>query len=155
MEIPNLPNQPIVPPQVVKKFNFSKPQISSKMLIVIVVVIFVGIGAGWLLSNGRQSSSSKVIGAVTTTSDGKKEVGISDTETFRDSAEGVLREGGIEGEGAYHLERPGGDSQNVYLTSTVVDLGSFVGKKVEVWGQTVSAKVAGWLMDVGKVKILE
>jgi len=53
------------------------------------------------------------------------------------------------------LIRPGGDSQNVYLTSTVIDLESFVGKKVEVWGETIGAREAGWLMDVGKVKVTE
>ena len=78
-----------------------------------------------------------------------------DEKTFKDTAEGTLQEGGISGEGTHHLVRPGGDSQNVYLTSTVIDLQSFVGKKVQVWGQTVSARKAGWLMDVGKVKVLE
>jgi len=46
-------------------------------------------------------------------------------KTFPDKTEGVLREGGIEGEGNFHLERPGGESQNVYLTSTTVDLELF------------------------------
>jgi hypothetical protein len=125
------------------------------MLVVAVLVILAGILAGWFLSKGDESKSSKVIGTTTTTSSSKKEIGLSDSTAFKDSAEGILRNGGMGGEGNYHLERPGGDSQNVYLTSTVVDLGSFVGKKVQVWGQTSSAKKAGWLMDVGKVKILE
>jgi len=37
--------------------------------------------------------------------------GSNDTKTFKDTAEGTLKEGGIDGEGAFHLERPGGDSQ--------------------------------------------
>ena len=69
--------------------------------------------------------------------------------------EGTLVEGGIEGEGTHHLERPGGPSQNVYLTSTAIDLQSLVGKKVHVWGETLSGIKAGWLMDVVKVKVLD
>jgi hypothetical protein len=64
-----------------------------------------------------------------------------------------LQEGGIDGEGQYHLVRPGGDSQNVYLTSSVVDLSLFVNKKVKVWGQTQTAQKAGWLMEVGRVQV--
>jgi len=79
--------------------------------------------------------------------------GVVDKKTFKDSAEGLLREGGIDGEGNFHLERPGGVSQNVYLTSTTVDLSNYIGKKVKVWGQTFQAEKAGWLMDVGLVEI--
>ncbi|MCS7093073.1 MAG: hypothetical protein NZL96_01410 [Patescibacteria group bacterium] len=85
----------------------------------------------------------------------KKIVGIEDRNTFKDQAEGILREGGINGEGNFHLERPGGPSQNVYLTSSVVDLSLFIGKKVRVWGKTFAGEKAGWLMDVGSVEILD
>ena len=37
----------------------------------------------------------------------------------------------------------------------VLDLQGYVGKKVEVWGETIGAKQAGWLMDVGKIRIIE
>ncbi len=66
-----------------------------------------------------------------------------------------MEEGGIDGEGTYHLVRDGGPTKNVYMSSTVIDLGQFKGKKVQVWGQTISGKKAGWLMDVGKIKVLE
>ena len=79
--------------------------------------------------------------------------GIVDKKTFKDSAEGILREGGIDGEGNFHLERPGGVSQNAYLTSSTVDLSGYIGKKIKVWGQTFSGQKAGWLMDVGLVEI--
>ncbi len=81
--------------------------------------------------------------------------GSNDQKTFKDHAIGVLRRGGIDGEGSHHLVRPGGPSKNVYLTSSVVDLDLFEGDKVEVWGETFGAKKAGWLMDVGRVKVLE
>lgn len=85
----------------------------------------------------------------------KNQAGVIDTTTFKDQAEGMLREGGIDGEGNFHLERPGGDSQNVYLTSTTVDLTGYIGKKVRVWGQTFSGEKAGWLMDVGRVETIQ
>ena len=49
----------------------------------------------------------------------------------------------------------GGDaSQNVYLTSSVIDLSKYTGKKVQVWGETFQGQKAGWLMDVGRIKLL-
>jgi hypothetical protein len=61
----------------------------------------------------------------------------------------------MDGEGQFHLVRPGGDSQNVYLTSSTVDLSEFIGRKVTIWGQTQKAQKVGWLMDVGGVKVLD
>lgn len=112
------------------------------------LVVLVGVGTGWLLTKdkGMVAPGAK---------SGTKTAGITDTTNFKDSAEGLLEEGGISGEGQYHLTRSGGVSQNVYLTSTSVDLSAFVGKKVKIWGQTLSARKAGWLMDVGKVQVVE
>lgn len=81
--------------------------------------------------------------------------GATDEDTFRDQAEGVLQPGGIEGEGSHHIERGANASQWVYVTSSVVDLDLFVGHKVTVWGETNSGKKAGWLMDVGRLKVQE
>jgi hypothetical protein len=83
-----------------------------------------------------------------------KTYGSDDLKTYKDSTEGVLKEGGIEGEGQFHLERPGGESQNVYMTSSTVDLSLFLNKKIKVWGATQTAQKAGWLMDVGRVQAL-
>lgn len=80
-------------------------------------------------------------------------VGVKDTKLFPDSAEGIVKKGGIEGEGSHHLVRKGGKDQYVYLTSSSVDLNQFVDKKVKVWGKTYTAQTAGWLMDVGYVEI--
>ena len=125
------------------------------LAIVGILVILAGVGTGWLIagrpSGSKGPSSAGAPGAKT----GAKEAGIADEATFRDSAEGIMEEGGVDGEGTHHLTRPGGPSQNVYLTSTVIDLQAFVGKKIKVWGETISARKAGWLMDVGKVKVLE
>jgi len=85
----------------------------------------------------------------------EKAAGVVDKKIFKDKAEGILKEGGIDGEGNFHLERTGGPSQNVYLTSSTVDLSSYLGKKVRVYGQTFAGQKAGWLMDVGYIEVLE
>lgn len=128
--------------------------LTPKLLIGIVIVALLGVGAGFLLSKkGYTPSVTTTPGSVVETSGDKMTIGSTDTKTFNNTAEGVLKEGGIDGEGQYHLVRPGGDSQNVYLTSSVLDLSQFIGKKIKVWGQTQTAKKAGWLMDVGRVEV--
>lgn len=121
----------------------------SLFFIMIAFAVIAGtfIGFGLTKLNKKQITKTSV--------KTEKTVGIADKKTFKDQAEGILKEGGIDGEGNFHLERPGGESQNVYLTSTTVDLSQYIGKKVRVWGETFSAEKAGWLMDVGLVEILE
>lgn len=129
---------------------------SAKFFVTLVVIMFLGIGSGFILAkiapnliqkSALPSPSEK--GSITA----GEVYGSNDTSTFTDTTEGVLKEGGIEGEGQFHLVRPGGESQNVYLTSSLVDLSLFVDKKVKVWGQTQKAQTAGWLMDVGRVEV--
>ncbi len=123
--------------------------------VLIIVVILAGVGTGWLLAQKASGGGSGLGGGGGVGAILQGGVGACKNEAvFRDSAEGELTEGGIDGEGTYHLVREGGPSQNVYLTSTSVDLSAFVGKKVKVLGETMSAKKAGWLMDVGCVKPL-
>ena len=74
---------------------------------------------------------------------------------FKDTATGTLEKGNINGEGTHILNREGGLTQRVSLTSSAVDLDLFVGKKVEVKGQTNSSSKTGWLMDVGAIKIIQ
>ncbi|MBI2431153.1 MAG: hypothetical protein HYV39_04005 [Candidatus Levybacteria bacterium] len=128
---------------------------STKFIIALIMIAIFGVGSGYLLAKNDTSVSSVGMLDNDSSIEVGTVVGSSDTKTFRDSAEGVLEEGGIEGEGQYHLVRPGGDSQNVYLTSSVIDLSIFIQRKVKVWGETNAAKSAGWLMDVGKVEVLE
>lgn len=118
-------------------------------ILLLAIVLGTGIGytasrlkTGGIASNGVSNEPAK------------ETAGIADKKTFKDSAEGILKEGGLDGEGSFHLERPGGVSQNVYLTSSTVDLTPYIGKKVRVWGQTFEAQTAGWLMDVGLVELL-
>ena len=151
MESPGILN-PIQPSKVpdLKIGGFSLKKQYPLFLGVLVVVI-LGIGTGWLLS-GKKGSSNLPSGIKVS----QNEAGIVDESSFKgDTAEGILREEGINGEGTHHLEREGGVSQTIYLASTAIDLQAFVGKKVKVWGDTQNTKKAGWFMDVVKIKTIE
>lgn len=76
-------------------------------------------------------------------------------KNFKDIATGTLEKGSINGEGTHILNRPGGKSQRASLTSSAVDLDLFIGKNVEVRGETNSSTKTSWLMDVGSIKVLE
>jgi hypothetical protein len=127
------------------------------IVLVLAVLVLLGVGTGYILSRGSLSlkfggKSTTTGSAITSNGSNTKTVGVSDTKTFSDSATGTVQAGGIDGEGTHQLVREGGPSQTVYLISSVVDLDQFIGKKVKVWGQTIAAKKAAWLMDVGKVE---
>lgn len=143
--------------QIVRQLDNKKGKKQMpKIFILIGLMIVLGFGSGFLITkttatqitDQSEIKNSKDIEEGTT-------LGSNDTKTFKDTAEGLLKAGGIEGEGQYHLERPGGESQYVYLTSSTVDLSLVEGKEVKVWGQTQAAQHAGWLMDVGRVEVKE
>ncbi len=142
-----------IPNTINTAMSSSKPPIA-----LFVILLVLGIGTGFLVAKLKGSSTVATIGSngkIQTQAIQKGQIfGSKDEKTFKDNAEGTLKEGGIEGEGAFHLERPGGVSQNVYLTSSAIDLSAFVGKKVKVWGETNAAQKAGWLMDVGRLQLL-
>lgn len=122
---------------------------------VFVIIVLLGIVTGYVLA--KQYSASGIVaigGSQMGALEPGKIYGSSDTATFSDWAEGKLVKGGIKGEGTHALERDGGPSQTAYLISSVVDLDAFVSKKVKVWGKTVDAVYAPWLMDVGRLEIL-
>lgn len=124
------------------------------LIVIAFAVVALGVGSAWMISakviNKSSGSNSLAAPGVKATSN---EAGALDPSIKYDNATGELKEGGIDNEGTHHLERDGGPSKNVYLTSSVIDLQSFVGKKVEVWGETVASKHAGWLMDVAKIQV--
>lgn len=131
------------------------PSKSSRKVIIAVysLLVLVGVGTGYLLS--RSSVGTEAVqesgGYIKT----ETVAGISDEKTFKDSAEGTLEKGGIDGEGTHKLIREGGESQTAYLVSSVVNLDEYVGKRAKVWGETFAAQKASWLMDVGKIEILQ
>lgn len=129
---------------------------------VLSLVLLAGVGTGYIVqsfsavgaggeaivadqtSTAQEVEDSIKVGAV---------FGVPDEKTFKDEVDGVLIKGGISGEGSHTLLREGGVSQNVYLTSSVVDLDQFENMSVKVWGETFKGQKAGWLMDVGRLEV--
>ena len=122
------------------------------LLIVVTISIVLGIITGFILSNKNKGGAFTSPGLGAPTAKNAQ----SDTRTFRDFAEGTIRVRPQSSnsteyvEGTHLLERVGGVP--VALTSSVVDLSKYEGKKVKVFGETQKALKEGWLMDVGKVE---
>lgn len=146
----NFPEKPLV-----HQLEETKPLDYKKTFYAVLIIIVSGVLSGFLLSKFSQKAPGATLpGENKETTKAQKVVGSADAKTFRDSAEGILETGGIDSEGTHKLIRPGGESQTVYLTSSVLDLSQFIGRKVRVWGETNAAQKAGWLMDVGKMEVL-
>jgi hypothetical protein len=130
---------------------------TKKLFVIIIVAVVLGGLSGYLLRGTSSGSIDNVMSEDVNPSEIQEgEVfGSDDLDTFKDTAVGDLKGGGVNGEGQFHLVRPGGDSQNVYLTSANVDLSKFIGKKVKVWGETQQAQYAGWLMNVGRIEVVK
>ena len=119
-----------------------------------IVIIISGSLVGFLLTKIPGSKSSNT-GPTPGMVKSATEVGSTDTKTFRDKAVGTLEKGGLSGEGTHHLVLDSNPKNSAYLISSVVDLDEFVGKHIEVWGETHKSSKVPWLMDVGRIKILE
>jgi len=129
-----------------------KPLMGKRNLppIILVIPVVLGIISGYILyRNNTVGANVQVVKTAT-------EEGVKDASTFKDTATGEILEndGKLTTEGTHILSRTGGVSQNVYLTSSVIDLSKYNGKKVQVWGETFAGQKAGWLMDVGRIKVL-
>ncbi len=141
---------------------------NSKSLFIVLALIVIaggaatGIGIGKLRASTNNSVAGnvyqgKAIQAVAGAANSIKNgdvFGSANTTDFKDSADGYMVAGGIGGEGSDHLLRAGGANQTVYLTSSVTDLSKFEGMEVKVWGETFQGQKAGWLMDVGRVQVV-
>lgn len=142
--------------------NLMKSPFSKLIITLSVVAVIFGVATGY----GGFKLKSKSVSLLPSPSslqrvaeEGQVEAGdifgIKDEKTFKDSAEGYLEIGGINGEGSHKIIRPGGISQTVYLTSSITDLDKFDEMEVRVWGETFKGQKAGWLMDVGRIEILD
>ncbi len=150
-------------PSILKGNPPSMKKPSTVFIVLCLVVILAGAGTGM----GLKGLNAKTKSGADNVYQGQKieqvagndvaagqVFGSANESDFRDSAEGVLQTGGLDGEGSHHLLRAGGPSQTVYLTSSVTDLTKFEGMQIKVWGETFKAQKAGWLMDVGRVQII-
>ena len=131
--------------------NFSLNQI---FLAILVVSVLLGVSAGYLLSSSKNAGG--LASSTPSKSADSPKTAQQDKSTFKDFAEGTIQKKEASkkdnySEGTHILVRTG--AVPVTLTSSVVDLEEYEGKKVVVYGQTLSAVKAGWLMDVGLVEI--
>jgi len=127
------------------------------LILVSLFIVLAGAYSGFYLALPKLSQSS-LSGKVSGQNDNIPPPPEQDVKTFRDRAEGVIEKNDAKdpyAQGTHKLKREGGSSQTAYLVSSVVDLDAYVGKKVEVWGETQASTKVGWLMDVGKVNILQ
>lgn len=130
---------------------------NTTLLFVLFVLFIFGIGTGWLLSTFSNNKDGKL---KLISSKGNQASNFKTGQTFGeikdnfDKAIGIVKKNEVSGEGTHRLLREGGESQTVYLTSSLLDLDMFIDKKVQIWGETQKAKV-GWLIDVMALKVLE
>lgn len=128
------------------------------IIAVVVLAMIAGAATGWGAKNLQKNPSTNTEDSATQQLAGDTvkagDIFGSNSDNFKDSAEGYLEKGGIDGEGSHKLIRTGGVSQTVYLTSSVTDLDKFAGMQVKVLGETYQGQKAGWLMDVGKVEVV-
>lgn len=160
MDIPNLSTTPVTNQETLKLPK--TPKIIYVILLVAAITSGFWISRFWptkTTTTQIKSDESLVNNQAAQVVEGEDvKVGVlygNTSKTFADSAIGTVTKGGVNGEGTHTLEREGGKTQNAALTSSVIDLDLFVNKKVEVKGETNSSSKAGWLMDVGSIKILE
>lgn len=159
MDIPNLSNQPPIT---------AAPQPQKSALPIIAIIVFISLAGGFWLSrlypvdkkNNRSASSQAVVvnstDSISQANDLKTSLVYGNKDpACKDTASGTVEKGSINGEGTHILNRPGGADQRASLTSSAVDLDLFVGKKVDITGQTNSSKKTGWLLDVCSIKITE
>ena len=153
-------NETAVDDNLLLEHNREMKSFSKLFLVLTVVAVLAGVGTGFgsfklfaKQSSGDINSANlqqlPVAGSVKV-----GDVFGSTNESFKDSAEGYLEAGGLDGEGSHKLLRPGGESQTVYLTSSITDLDELVGFEIKIWGETFKGQKAGWLMDVGRVEVL-
>lgn len=119
------------------------------VLFVYVILLLLGVGTGYLLSQKGSGPLAPKGTPITT----NKIIGVQDASTFKDCATGKIEKDGVEGEGTHKLVRDGGPSQTAYLVSSIIDMDQYVGLKAKVCGQTLAAKKVSWLMDVGRIEL--
>lgn len=122
-------------------------------VLVIFIVVALGIATGLVASSRNKSAAQSAVGQEQNL---KPEIKESFNKTFKDEAEGNIEKNDQldkYAQGTHKLVRPGGEDQTAFLTSSVLDLDQYVGKKVKVFGETFGSSQVGWLMDVGKVEV--
>jgi len=127
----------------------------SLPILIIVVALIAGVLTGHSLAT--KGGGAAILANPGNLTQAAPKAAAQDNTTFKDFAEGTLQKKPAPtseddySEGTDILVRP--NAQPVTLTSSVLDLSQYEGKKVKVYGETQKALEAGWLMDVGKVEV--
>jgi hypothetical protein len=172
VEIKNLSNPTFDPPPSTPSVSPASPSPKKKKF-TLPLVIFSAILLGFILSrlaplpaesetkvseSGELITQKDVINPEDLQSGQDIQVGKSygnTNQAFKDTAQGILEKNGLDTEGTHKLLRDDRPDQTVHLVSSVLDLDLFDGREVEIWGETFDSQKAGWLMDVGLVKVLK
>ena len=112
-----------------------------KILLIYLVVLILGVGTGFGVHVVKAKNTVKFAGQDVKVVKTATEEGVQDASSFKDTATGkiIANDGKLVQAGTHILIR-GDASQNVYLTSSVVDLSKYEGKNVQVWGNTYNDK---------------
>lgn len=133
--------------------SVSRLSLNKVFLAILVASVVLGATSGYILAGSNKNTAGPTTVQTTQTAKTAQQ----DNRTFRDFAEGVIQKRSAPKkadeyvEGTHMLVRDG--AVPVALTSSVVDLSEYEGKKVRVFGETQKAIKEGWLMDVGKVEL--
>lgn len=136
-----------IPGSPLKCLDSSNP--NRVFITVLAISVILGAFSGYLLSTNSKNTAVPITE--------KPKTALQDNRTFRDFAEGTIQKRPAPKtpeeyvEGTHVLVREG--AVPVALTSSVVDLSEYEGKKIKVLGETQKAIKEGWLMDVGKVEV--
>lgn len=163
MEIPNLSNTPDVDKPIITNKSVKSSNTLMFSIIMVILALVSGFGLSQLLPQkftGVTSSDSQNATLSTDSISSPNDLIVgklygNSEKTFKDTATGTIEKGSINGEGTHILNRDGGATQRASLTSSAVDLDLFVGKWVEVKGETNSSTKTAWLLDVSTIKILQ
>lgn len=127
----------------------------SKLVVGAVMIVLMGSVVGYGLSRSKITKASKEgnisPGQIKTST----EAGYQDTKLFESIVTGVIKKGGLQGDGTHSLIQDSNPKNPAALLSSVVDLDEYIDKHVQVWGRSQKGLKAAWLLEVGRVKILE
>ena len=133
--------------------NFISTDNPARLLLTVVIVsVVLGLLTGYIISNKGRGGGLTSAGLGTPAKNAQ-----SDTRTFKDFAQGVIKAKPQSNQqddtsGGTHLLVRQDNAVPVTLTSSVVDLSKYEGKKVKVFGETQAVPNVEWFMDVGKVE---
>lgn len=126
-----------------------------KLITVSVLIVLVGSVVGFGLSRSKVVKASKEGSISPELIKTSIEAGYKDTKLFESIVTGTVKKGGLFGDGTHTLVQDSNPKNPAALLSSVVDLDEYVDKHVQIWGRSQKGLKAAWLLEVGRVKILE